>query len=48
MKPEQFIREFGEKKAREVVEGAPDLSLFYDLEKQNKCLRKVHQLQWLS
>ncbi|MGL2960173.1 hypothetical protein ACSVHA_07490 [Acinetobacter baumannii] len=24
MKPEQFIREFGEKKAREVVEGAPD------------------------
>lgn len=23
MKPEQFIREFGEKKAREVVEGAP-------------------------
>ena len=26
MKPEQFIREFGEKKAREVVEGAPKLS----------------------
>lgn len=24
MKPEQFIREFGLKKAREVVEGAPD------------------------
>ena len=24
MKPEQFIREFGEKKAREVVDGAPD------------------------
>ncbi|EHU3263657.1 hypothetical protein AYA92_RS02385 [Acinetobacter baumannii] len=24
MKPEQFIREFGVKKAREVVEGAPD------------------------
>lgn len=23
MKPEQFIREFGEKKAREVVEGIP-------------------------
>lgn len=24
MKPEQFIREFGVKKARKVVEGAPD------------------------
>ncbi|HCA5022827.1 TPA: hypothetical protein MW161_000565 [Acinetobacter baumannii] len=24
MKPEQFIRDFGEKKAREVVEGAPE------------------------
>ncbi|MDC4667553.1 hypothetical protein OHV74_18100 [Acinetobacter baumannii] len=40
MKPEQFIREFGEKKAREVVEGAPDLSLFYDLEKQKHVLKE--------
>ncbi|HGY3246933.1 TPA: hypothetical protein ACNVU8_003312 [Acinetobacter baumannii] len=24
MKPEQFIRDFGEKKAREIVEGAPE------------------------
>ncbi|EJB8413302.1 hypothetical protein MW335_003584 [Acinetobacter baumannii] len=29
MKPEQFIREFGEKKAREVVEGAPDHAEVY-------------------
>lgn len=28
MKPEQFIREFGEKKAREVVEGAPGFPVF--------------------
>ncbi len=27
MKPEQFIREFGEKKAREVVEGIPSKGL---------------------
>lgn len=31
MKPEQFIREFGEKKAREVVEGAPDWATHFDL-----------------
>lgn len=30
MKPEQFIREFGEKKAREVVEGAPVQPFGYD------------------
>ncbi|MDC5214632.1 hypothetical protein OHW69_08165 [Acinetobacter baumannii] len=29
MKPEQFIREFGEKKAREVVEGAPLMAELY-------------------
>ncbi|EIB6856138.1 hypothetical protein ABFP07_12875 [Acinetobacter baumannii] len=29
MKPEQFIREFGEKKAREVVEGAPEWAIFW-------------------
>ena len=40
MKPEQFIREFGVEKAREVVEGAPDLSLFYDLEKQKHVLKE--------
>ncbi len=40
MKPEQFIREFGVEKAREVVEGAPDLSLFYDLEKQKQVLKE--------
>ncbi|HFF8270215.1 hypothetical protein [Acinetobacter baumannii] len=40
MKPEQFIREFGVDKAREVVEGAPDLSLFYDLEKQKHVLKE--------
>ncbi|WP_238982367.1 hypothetical protein, partial [Acinetobacter baumannii] len=28
MKPEQFIRDFGEKKAREVVEGAPGFPVF--------------------
>ncbi|MFV5654745.1 hypothetical protein VXR13_18560 [Acinetobacter baumannii] len=28
MKPEQFIRDFGEKKAREVVEGAPEGSSY--------------------
>ena len=40
MKPEQFIRDFGVEKAREVVEGAPDLSLFYDLEKQKHVLKE--------
>jgi len=29
MKPEQFIREFGEKKAREVVEGAPKIGSYW-------------------
>lgn len=29
MKPEQFIREFGEKKAREVVEGMPECANHY-------------------
>ncbi|MEW7834306.1 hypothetical protein AB2R53_12270 [Acinetobacter baumannii] len=33
MKPEQFIREFGLKKAREVVEGAPDGATYYVNEK---------------
>ncbi|HCT9517977.1 hypothetical protein, partial [Acinetobacter baumannii] len=40
MKPEQFIREQGVEGAREVVEGAPDLSLFYDLEKQKHVLKE--------
>ncbi|EOE1053159.1 hypothetical protein ACOY83_001428, partial [Acinetobacter baumannii] len=40
MKPEQFIRENGVEKAREVVEGAPELSLFYDLEKQKHVLKE--------
>ncbi len=40
MKPEKFIREQGLDKAREVVEGAPDLSLFYDLEKQKHVLKE--------
>ncbi|HCG3427931.1 TPA: hypothetical protein NJU29_003554 [Acinetobacter baumannii] len=31
MKPEQFIREHGEKKAREVVEGAPNDSTLFRL-----------------
>lgn len=31
MKPEQFIREFGVEKAREVVEGAPDWATHFDL-----------------
>ncbi|MDP7763605.1 hypothetical protein [Acinetobacter baumannii] len=31
MKPEQFIREFGERKAREVVEGAPARSNWYQV-----------------
>ncbi|MFH3939188.1 hypothetical protein WDA44_01820 [Acinetobacter nosocomialis] len=31
MKPEQFIREFGEKKAREVVEDAPNDSTLFRL-----------------
>lgn len=29
MKPEQFIREFGVEKAREVVDGAPEYAEFY-------------------
>lgn len=37
MKPEQFIREFGEKKAREVVEGAPESAslVFYYFDEVN-------------
>ncbi|MEI1697687.1 hypothetical protein V8P81_02275 [Acinetobacter baumannii] len=31
MKPEQFIREYGVDKAREVVEGAPDWATHFDL-----------------
>lgn len=31
MKPEQFIREFGAEKAREVVEGAPEGTTHYDI-----------------
>lgn len=34
MKPEQFIREFGEKKAREVVEGATGIDFAYDTNDQ--------------
>ncbi|HFF2858391.1 TPA: hypothetical protein ACGCCS_000753 [Acinetobacter baumannii] len=33
MKPEQFIREYGLDKAREVVEGAPDGATYYVNEK---------------
>ncbi|MDC5618927.1 hypothetical protein OIN82_18120 [Acinetobacter baumannii] len=32
MKPEQFIRDFGEKRAREVVEGAPNSANVYDID----------------
>lgn len=31
MKPEQFIREYGVEKAREVVEGAPEGTTHYDI-----------------
>ena len=34
MKPEQFIREFGPGKAREVVEGASELWFAYDAHDQ--------------
>lgn len=33
MRAEQFIKDRGLEKAREVVEGAPEFSLFYDLER---------------
>lgn len=36
----EFLKAYGLKKAREVVEGAPELSLFYDLEKGKHVLKE--------
>ncbi|MFP0547917.1 hypothetical protein ACLDXX_04820 [Acinetobacter baumannii] len=52
MKPEQFIREFGEKKAREVVEGAPDGATHYGLRQyrqwENRILKTFTDESWRS
>ncbi|MDC4952828.1 hypothetical protein OHW04_02155 [Acinetobacter baumannii] len=45
MKPEQFIRDFGEKKAREVVEGAPKNAQRYFL---GKYLKQGEWTWWWS
>ncbi len=37
MKPEQFIREFGLKKAREVLDGAPEWANFWISRDQYHC-----------
>ncbi|HAV5765809.1 TPA: hypothetical protein JI170_06475, partial [Acinetobacter baumannii] len=42
MKPEQFIRQFGEKKAREVVEGAPEGAEFYHND-NNEYVKNIDQ-----
>lgn len=42
MKPEQFIRDFGEKKAREVVEGAPEGAEFYHKD-NNEYVKNIDQ-----
>ncbi|HEO1775956.1 TPA: hypothetical protein VAM24_003826 [Acinetobacter baumannii] len=52
MKPEQFIREFGEKKAREVVEGIPKAKSFIsgdvkEAQGYNSKLNKYVMWEWL-
>ncbi|MDH0691223.1 hypothetical protein [Acinetobacter pittii] len=52
MKPEQFIREFGEKKAREVVEGIPKAKSFIsgdvkEAQGYNSKLSKYVMWDWL-
>ncbi|MGQ1216126.1 hypothetical protein ACT4Z6_16285 [Acinetobacter baumannii] len=42
MKPEQFIREFGVEKAREVVEGAPEGAEFYHND-NNEYVKNIDQ-----
>lgn len=46
MKPEQFIRDFGEKKAREVVEGAPEGAPHYELNVDGDFYFKYQAFEW--
>lgn len=46
MKPEQFICEFGEKKAREVVEGAPEGATHYELNVDGDFYFKYQGFEW--
>ncbi|WP_396234183.1 hypothetical protein [Acinetobacter baumannii] len=46
MKPEQFIREFGEKKAREVVEDAPEGATHYELNVDGDFYFKYQGFEW--
>ncbi|MGE9817213.1 hypothetical protein ACQP6V_03290 [Acinetobacter baumannii] len=52
MKPEQFIRDFGEKKAREVVEGAPEGATHYGLRQyrqwEGRILKTFTEGSWRS
>ncbi|MDC4730795.1 hypothetical protein NQ785_08530 [Acinetobacter baumannii] len=52
MKPEQFIREFGVKKAREVVEGAPEGATHYGLRQyrqwEDRILKTFTDESWRS
>ncbi|MGE9742256.1 hypothetical protein ACQP7C_13500 [Acinetobacter baumannii] len=52
MKPEQFIREFGVEKAREVVEGAPEGATHYGLRQyrqwEGRILKTFTDESWRS
>ncbi|MFX7354817.1 hypothetical protein [Acinetobacter baumannii] len=52
MKPEQFIRDFGEKKAREVVEWAPEGATHYGLRQyrqwEGRILKTFTEGSWRS
>lgn len=52
MKPEQFIREFGVEKAREVVEGAPEGATHYGLRQyrqwEGRILKTFTEGSWRS
>ncbi|MDO7392262.1 hypothetical protein Q5X44_18280 [Acinetobacter baumannii] len=52
MKPEQFIREFGVEKAREVVEGAPEWATHYGLRQyrqwEGRILKTFTDESWRS
>ncbi|MEI2556531.1 hypothetical protein [Acinetobacter pittii] len=46
MKPEQFIRDFGVKKAREVVDGAPEGATHYELNVDGDFYFKYQSFEW--
>ncbi|MDO7393290.1 hypothetical protein Q5X42_05020 [Acinetobacter baumannii] len=46
MKPEQFIREYGVEKAREVVDGAPNSATHYELTVDGSAYFKYENFDW--